>query len=90
MEGALAANESKSPSYFIFYSIFLLYFFFRIKQIVGEVVSAAVQKEVGAAVQEQVARMSPEVRQEEERRKKQVRGREGGRRREREREGERY
>ena len=37
---------------------------------------AAVQKEVGAAVQEQMARMSPEVRQEEERRKKQVRERE--------------
>ena len=48
----------------------------RIKQIVSEVVIAAVQKEVGAAVQEQMARMSPEVRQEEERRKKQVRARE--------------
>ena len=45
---------------------------YRIKQVVSEVVSAAVQKEVGVAVQEQVARMSPEVRQEEERRKKQV------------------
>ena len=39
---------------------------------VSEVVSAAVQKEVGAAVQEQVARMSPEARLEEERKKKQV------------------
>ena len=51
----------------------------------SEVVSAAVQKEVGAAMQEQVMRMSPEVRQEEERRKKQVRKREGERSRERER-----
>ena len=38
----------------------------------SEVVSAAVQKEVGAAVKEQVARMSPEARKEEERKKKQV------------------
>ena len=65
-----------TPLFFILFSCYT-FFGFRIKQIVGEVVSAAVQKEVGAAVQEQVARMSPEVRQEEERRKKQVRGKEG-------------
>ena len=44
----------------------------RTKQWVGEAVTAAVQKEVGAAVREQVEKMSPEARQEEEKKKKQV------------------
>ena len=52
----------------------------------SEAVSAAVQKEVGAAMQEQMAKVNPEARLEEERKKKQVRKRrrverEGGRER---------
>ena len=64
----------------------LLCMLLRTKQVMSEAVSAAVQKEVGAAMQEQMAKVNPEARLEEERKKKQVRKRrrmerEGGRER---------
>ena len=39
---------------------------------VNDTVTAVIQKEVGSAVKEQVAKMNPEARQEEERKRKQV------------------